>query len=81
VCVNEVLALVVQVLPSVLVALHDEEPRVRHAAVTWLRAGAALGREEGGGKVLSLLALLVPKVHILTQKGGWKVNAAYTSSY
>lgn len=48
---TEALGRVAQVLPSVLAALHDEEPLVRHAAVTWLRAAAGLGKEDGSGKV------------------------------
>lgn len=48
---TEALGRVAQALPSVLAALHDADARVRHAAVTWLRAAAALGKEEGGGKI------------------------------
>jgi len=45
---TEALGRVAQALPSVLAALHDEETLVRHAAVTWLRAAAALGKDEDG---------------------------------
>ena len=48
---TDALRRVAQALPSVLAALHDADARVRHAAVTWLSAAAALGTEEGGGKV------------------------------
>lgn len=41
------LGLVAQSLASVLAALHDEHPLVRHAAITWLRSASALGKEDG----------------------------------
>lgn len=47
---TEALGRVAQSLASVLAALHDELALVRHAALTWLRAASALGKEDGGGK-------------------------------
>jgi len=59
----EALGRVAQSLPSVLAALHDEHAAVRHAALVWLRAAAALGKEDGGkikwGKEL-LLGVVAP---------------------
>ena len=46
-----VLGRVALTLPSVLAALQAEETSVRHAALTWLRAAAAVGMEDGASKI------------------------------